>query len=589
MPTLLFEIGSEELPASAVRAGAAQLPELVQRQLGVAPARVYAGPRRLAVRVEGLPERTPDEWAKGPPVDLREKAAAGFAKRHGVSRRRARGARRLPRRHRPRAGRSATSCPSVSTRSCAGSRSRRRCAGTTAACATRGPCAGGSRGSTRSPSRATAPSLTATASPPEQVEVPSADDYERVLREAGSSRTPPSGSARSARASTRVGEWSDPLGKLGEVVHLVEGPRVQEGTFDERFLALPERVIVTAMQSHQRYFPLGGNRFAFVANGGDPEVVRQGNERVLAGRLEDASFTFERDVKRGIDELAATNCPSITFFAEAGSFADKTERLVKLVDELGGGEASREAARLAKADQAAELVREFPDLEGYIGAEYARLAGYPEAVAKAIEEHYLPDSASGPLPETEAGKILAAAEKIDNLRVAFGLGHKPTGSRDPYGLRRAAIGLLRLATEGGAGARPHRSLPGRRAARLRRGAARGPARRPGRVRPRRAQVGRARAGRGRRARPLPRRARGRAARAGAHRLHAREPDRRLAGQRPGEPGAADRGRRGAARPGGRGRGGADRARGRAGRLRVGVRGRGGAWRPPSSASSTRCS
>ena len=93
-------------------------------------------------------------------------------------------------------------------------------------------------------------------------------------------------------------------------------------------------------------------------------------------------------------------------------------------------------------------MREFPDLEGYIGAEYARLAGYPEAVAKAIEEHYLPDSASGPLPETEAGKILAAAEKIDNLRVAFGLGHKPTGSRDPYGLRRAAIGLLRLATEG---------------------------------------------------------------------------------------------------------------------------------------------
>jgi glycyl-tRNA synthetase beta chain len=202
------------------------------------------------------------------------------------------------------------------------------------------------------------------------------------------------------------------------------------------------------MQSHQRYFPLGENRFAFVANGGDPATVREGNERVLTGRLEDATFTFERDVARGIDELVR-DLPTITFFAEAGSFADKTERLVKLVDDLGGGEALREAARLAKADQAAELVREFPDLEGYIGAEYARLAGYPEAVAKAIEEQYLPDSAGGALPETDAGKILAAADKIDNLRVAFGLGHKPTGSRDPYGLRRAAIGLLRLAIEGG--------------------------------------------------------------------------------------------------------------------------------------------
>jgi glycyl-tRNA synthetase beta chain len=122
---------------------------------------------------------------------------------------------------------------------------------------------------------------------------------------------------------------------------------------------------------------------------------------------------------------------------------------VGLVEELGGGEATREAARLAKADQAAELVREFPDLEGYVGAEYARLAGYPEAVCKAVEEHYLPDSATGPLPETEAGKVVAAADKIDNLLVAFRLGKRPSGSRDPYGLRRAAIGLCRLAIEGG--------------------------------------------------------------------------------------------------------------------------------------------
>jgi glycyl-tRNA synthetase beta chain len=119
-----------------------------------------------------------------------------------------------------------------------------------------------------------------------------------------------------------------------------------------------------------------------------------------------------------------------------------------LVEELGGGEASREAARLAKADQAAELVREFPDLEGHIGAEYARLAGFPEAVCAAVDEQYLPDAASGPLPETETGRVLAVADKIDNLTVAFSLGQRPTGSRDPFGLRRAAIGLCRLALEG---------------------------------------------------------------------------------------------------------------------------------------------
>ena len=169
---------------------------------------------------------------------------------------------------------------------------------------------------------------------------------------------------------------------------------------------------------------------------------------MLEGRLEDAHFTFERDVAKGIEALAG-ELGAITFVAGAGSFADKAARLQELVGEFGGGEASREAARLAKADQAAELVREFPDLEGHIGAEYARLAGFPEGVCAGIEEHYLPVSADGALPHTEQGRVLAAAEKIDNLTVSFALGQRPTGSRDPRGLRRAAIGLCRLAVEGG--------------------------------------------------------------------------------------------------------------------------------------------
>ena len=191
------------------------------------------------------------------------------------------------------------------------------------------------------------------------------------------------------------------------------------GSFDERFLRLPARVVETAMQSHQRYFPLGGNGFAIVANGGDPALVRIGERTRSRGRLEDAAFTFERDAALGVDKLAE-RLGEITFFAGAGTFADKTQRLVGLVRELGGDEVAVEAARLAKADQASELVREFPELEGHIGAEYARLAGYPDDVCAAIDEQYLPDAAEAPLPATEAGRVLAAADKLDTLGLLSG-------------------------------------------------------------------------------------------------------------------------------------------------------------------------
>src|SRR5215217_1739083 len=404
MPTLLFEIGSEELPASAVAAGARQLPELVKAQLGVVPARVFAGPRRLAVRVEDLAARTPDEWAKGPPLALREKAAAGFAKRHGVS------ADELEERDgflgvtvagKPLADVLPERLDAI-LRGLAFPKTMRWNAGGLRyprpvrwLLALLDDAAVEGFGTTTFGHRFTAG----------EIEIGNAGDYERVLRDAN---VEPNAAERERAISAGLdglGDWVDPLGKLAEVIHLVEWPRVQEGTFAERYLGLPERVVVTAMQSHQRYFPLGGNRFAFVANGGDPDLVRAGNENVLEGRLDDATFTFERDAAIGIDALAE-RLAAITYFQGGGSFADKTERLRRLVQELGGGDATLEAARLAKADQASELVREFPDLEGYIGAEYARLAGYPEAVAKAIEEQYLPDAAGGALPETDAGKIL---------------------------------------------------------------------------------------------------------------------------------------------------------------------------------------
>lgn len=445
MPALLLEIGCEELPAVACREAEQQLPELAERELGLRPDRLLVGPRRLALLFDDVPERTPDEWLKGPPEHLAEKAAAGFAKKHGVA------VDDLVAQE----GFLGVERPGRPLREVLADRLDRIVRGLVFTKSMRWD-ESGIRFAR--PVRWTLAKLDAETVVGESsfghrfwaggVKVPHAEEYVRCLQEAGVEPDADERRRQIVAGLDAVGGWSDPGGVLDEVVYLVESVTVLQGRFDERFLQLPERVVVTAMQSHQRYFPLGGNRFAFVANGGDPDVVRAGNENVLEGRLDDASFTFERDVQHGVDALAQ-RLPAITFFAGAGSYADKTERVRKLVQRLGGGEASLEAARLAKADQASELVREFPDLEGYIGAEYARLAGYPDAVSSAIEEQYLPDAAAGPLPQTEAGKVLAAADKIDTLTTSFLLGHRPTGSRDPYGLRRAAIGLNRLALEGG--------------------------------------------------------------------------------------------------------------------------------------------
>jgi glycyl-tRNA synthetase beta chain len=445
VPTLLLEIGCEELPASACREAEQQLPELAARFFGKQPDELYVTPRRLAVLLRDLPAESPDEWVKGPPEEMRDKAAAGFARRHGLE------ADQLEARD----GLLWARLPGKPLREVAPQHARSI---VDALAFSKSMRWNGDGIRFARPVRWMLLLLDADAVDGSrsyghrfshgEIEIPHADAYADTLRAAGVEPDPEERRRAIVAGLDALGEWRDPAGKLDEVVYMVEHATVLEGRFDDRLLSLPEIVIVTAMQAHQRYFPLGGARFAFVAGGGDPDVVRAGHERVLENRLEDASFTFERDVKSGIDELAK-EIASITFAAGAGSYADKAERLVRLVDALGGGEASREAARLAKADQAAELVREFPELEGSIGGEYARLAGYPEAVSAAIEEHYLPDAAGGPLPQTEAGRLLAAADKIDNLTVAFALGRRPTGSRDPFGLRRAAIGLCRLALEAG--------------------------------------------------------------------------------------------------------------------------------------------
>ena len=445
MPSLLLEIGAEELPAAACREAETQLPDLARAHIGAAPSQLFVGPRRVGFLIDDLAERTADEWVKGPPENLRDKAAAGFAKKHGVN------VDELELRD----GFLGITVPGRRLREVLPEQIDRIVRGFSFTRSMRWDESG---------IRFARPVRWVLAKLDDEtivgetsfghrfthgaVAIPSAAGYVNALRAADVEPVAEERRREVVEGLDAIGGWSDPGGKLDEVVHLVEKPIVLEGRFDERFLQLPERVIVTTMQSHQRYFPIEGTRFAVVSNGGEPEVVIAGHTQVLEARLEDATFTFERDLATGIDALAE-RLASITFFTGAGSFAEKAERVAKLVERLGGGEASLEAARLAKADQASELVREFPELEGYIGAEYARLAGYPDGVTKAIEEQYLPDSSGGPLPQTEPGKVLAAADKLDTLQTAFELGHRPSGSRDPYGLRRAAIGLVRLSLEGG--------------------------------------------------------------------------------------------------------------------------------------------
>lgn len=255
-------------------------------------------------------------------------------------------------------------------------------------------------------------------------------------------------------------EVIDPSGKMEEVLFLVERPTVLEGLFAHHHLALPAEVLITAMQSHQRYFPLvdqvGGlsNRFLYVTNG-DPAWAKQitaGNERVLEGRIEDAEFSFEKDKVTGLEDMVA-QLDKIVFHEKAGSMKDKTTRLVDLADYLARvADASPqdrakvlEAARLAKADQVSVMVREFADLEGVMGETYALMEGHDPEVARAVREQFLPDAAGGEVPSTIPGALLATVEKVDNIAAAFACGEPPSGSKDPYGLRRAAAGMVAIA------------------------------------------------------------------------------------------------------------------------------------------------
>ncbi|WP_396454880.1 glycine--tRNA ligase subunit beta [Actinomadura sp.] len=298
-----------------------------------------------------------------------------------------------------------------------------------------------------------------------RVDVPDAASLPGVLRRHG---IEPDRSRRRTRVAEAAGDLAGSRGGtvdlaaeralVEEIVDLVEEPVAVLGSFDEKYLELPEEILTTVMREHQRYLPVRGpsNRllphFVAVADGEcDHGAVRAGNEAVLRARYEDASFFFRQDLRRTPEQIKA-GLGRLTFTERLGSMADRSSRIAALAADLAGrlGLAAGEravldrAAALAKFDLASSVVIELPALAGTMAREYARRAGEDEAVARALHEMELPRSAGDAPPATTAGAVLAAADRLDLLTGLFAAGSAPTGSSDPFGLRRAALALTAI-------------------------------------------------------------------------------------------------------------------------------------------------
>ena len=300
---------------------------------------------------------------------------------------------------------------------------------------------------------------------PKPIRLASPASYERTLLNRG--KVVASFSARRARILEQVEGTAAQLGGravlsdalLDEVTALVEWPVPVAGRFEERFLTLPREVLISTLQDHQRYFAVedaGGALlpwFITLSNveSRDESVVRAGNERVVRPRLADAAFFYELDRKQPLSARQA-GLDAVTFQARLGSIGDKVRRVAALAAQVGaaiGADAARvqQAAALAKCDLLTAMVGEFPELQGIMGRYYALADGAPAEVAEAVREHYLPRGAGDSLPGTPAGMAVAIADKLDTLTGIFAIGQKPSGTRDPFGLRRAAIGVLRIVQE----------------------------------------------------------------------------------------------------------------------------------------------
>ncbi|MNU80569.1 Glycine--tRNA ligase beta subunit [compost metagenome] len=249
---------------------------------------------------------------------------------------------------------------------------------------------------------------------------------------------------------------------LEEVLFLVEVPTVLFGTFEESFLNIPQEVLITSMREHQRYFPVLDSQgsllpyFVTVRNGGSValDTIAKGNEKVLRARLSDAKFFYEEDQKMPIKD-ALSKLESIVFHEELGTVGDKVRRIRRIADSLSeklnletsAAEEVSRTAEICKFDLVTQMVYEFPELQGVMGEDYARKAGEPEAVAKGIFEHYQPRFAGDAVPASMVGSIVSIADKMDTIAGCFSIGIIPTGSQDPYALRRQAAGIVQIVLE----------------------------------------------------------------------------------------------------------------------------------------------
>jgi len=489
----LFEIGTEELPASHLTDALAQLSQWVPQELDDlrlehGEVRVWGTPRRLTIFVEQLAVRQPDEerLVKGPPAraaldkeGVPTRAAQGFARSRGVdvadlevqeidggqyvvAQQSIEGrsalevlALALPqwvaKLHFPRSMRwnetgvafsrpirwlTALQGEQVVKFSYAGLLSNR---------VTIGPRPAGSP----------------------RVALASAGDYQPTLASYGVIVDPLARQAdvlcRAETAAAEVGgQIPDDPGLLEEVANLVEVPTAILGGFEDQYLDLPQEVLIAVMKKHQRYFPVmdaDGKimaNFVTIRNGGREhmDLVRQGYEDVIRARYADAEFFYARDRRQPL-EAYRDGLAKLTFQAEIGSMLDKSERLETLAPWLGGQlglssdelTALKRAAHLAKADLATSMVVEMTSLQGIMGREYASLSGESPVVAAAIFEHYLPRSAGDRVPTSTVGTVLALADRADSLAGLFSVGMVPTGSADPYGLRRTAAGIVQILLE----------------------------------------------------------------------------------------------------------------------------------------------
>jgi glycyl-tRNA synthetase beta chain len=495
MPTFLLEVGTEELPADFVDSAIAQWQSLVRKTLDeqfLTPEgiEVYGTPRRLAVLIKGLPVQQPDreEEVKGPPAKAAFKdgkptqAAEGFARKQGVEldalevRETDKG--EFVFALKKTSGRPATEIlteliPQWITR-LEGRRFMRWGDGEL-----RFP----------RPIRWLVALLDADVLPielvngseiiksdrlsqghrvlhPEPVTISQASDYVQCLHSAYVAVEP---EERRGKIQHQVGEAAQKLGGNApmysdlweEVTNLVEWPTAVVGKFDPEFLTLPSEVVTTVMVTHQRYFPVFKNEeggelipyFITISNGNPAksDIIAAGNERVIKARLADGQFFYKTDLASPLESYLP-QLEKVTFQDELGSVRQKVGRIEKIAsqiaDQLAVSQAERtdilRAALLCKADLVTQMVYEFPELQGVMGSKYAAASGESEAVATAIFEHYLPKGAGDSLPQTLTGRVVGLADRLDTLVSIFGLGMLPTGSSDPFALRRAANAVINI-------------------------------------------------------------------------------------------------------------------------------------------------